>query len=245
MSGMHMAGLGSVLACAGAQRCQPTTSRCGCPAGAAAKSISVLDSVPQWPGVHLHTCVAHNLACLLLPSSAPVVDVTTPALRTCRCCMLLAHQRRSPVTASGLPKSLWNSRSLDHTMQWMGLSGVLRSVQMGKLLGTGLGWHSKHSVWSFRCTVTWGRQTAGGQPWPASSALVTPTQEAGTPSACAHDVASRSAPSCVEGFTSAMACTGQHASTACCGPAAPCEPGPGSPLCRTPPAVAPLPGTAC
>ena len=33
--------------------------------------------------------------------------------------------------AADLPNRRWNSRSLAHTMQWMGLSGVLRMVQAG------------------------------------------------------------------------------------------------------------------
>ncbi len=53
-----------------------------------------------------------------------------------------------------LPKRRGNSRSLAHTTQWMGLSGVLRMVHTGYDLGAALGWHSKHSVLPFRCTVT-------------------------------------------------------------------------------------------
>ena len=45
-----------------------------------------------------------------------------------------------------LPKRRSKSRSLAQTMQWMGLSGVSRIVHTGKLFGTDLGWHSKHSV---------------------------------------------------------------------------------------------------
>ena len=56
--------------------------------------------------------------------------------------------------ASGAPNSSGKSISLAHTTQWMGLSGELRRVQTGKVLGVGLGWHSKHSVRPLRCTLT-------------------------------------------------------------------------------------------
>lgn len=44
--------------------------------------------------------------------------------------------------------------SFAHTTQWMGLSGVLRSVQTGNVFGVLLGWHSKHSVRPLTCTLT-------------------------------------------------------------------------------------------
>ena len=40
------------------------------------------------------------------------------------------------------PNRRANSRSLAHTMQWMGLSGVLRMVHTGNDLATGAGLHS-------------------------------------------------------------------------------------------------------
>ena len=56
-------------------------------------------------------------------------------------------------------------------MQWMGLSGVLRIVQTGKLLGAGLGLHSKHSVWPLMCTLACGQKDSAvvlqaAQSWP-------------------------------------------------------------------------------
>ena len=55
---------------------------------------------------------------------------------------------RSFIASAG-PKRRSNSKSLAHTMQWMGFSGVLRMVQMGKPLAAGLRLHSKHSVLPF------------------------------------------------------------------------------------------------
>jgi hypothetical protein len=62
--------------------------------------------------------------------------------------------------ASCGPKSVANSKSLAHTMQWIGLSGVLRMVHTGYVLGVGFGWHSKHSVPPLMCTDTWAHRRA-------------------------------------------------------------------------------------
>ncbi len=51
------------------------------------------------------------------------------------------------------PNNRANSSSLAHTTQWISLSGVLRMVHMGNVLGAGLGAHSKHSVTPDTCTV--------------------------------------------------------------------------------------------
>ena len=61
---------------------------------------------------------------------------------------------RSDLPSDCAEKSRGKSRSVAYAMQWMGLSGVSRRVQMGCDLGTGLGLHSKHAVSPLTCTVT-------------------------------------------------------------------------------------------
>ena len=78
------------------------------------------------------------------------------------CSLSLQQHSQAAAAASSanahLPNSLWKSSSLAQTMQWMGLSGVLRMVHTGKLLGAGLGLHSKHSVWPLMCTLACGQK---------------------------------------------------------------------------------------